>query len=232
MNNIVRIEEVKNAITSFRGVDVIPDFLVAQLYGVQTKEVNQAVKNNPDKFPEGFILEYSKEEKAELVKKFDQFHIKHSSAPIKAFTARGLYMLATILKSPVATNTTLAIVNTFAEVRELKRQLLEIHDSTSKEEKKKGMARIGDILANIIMPDMETTETQSTLEFNFVFGKLKHSVTRQRKNENADIILKEKVEFAKRLLHKGLPVEEVTELSGISENELNRLETLLNSKRQ
>ena len=99
MADIVKLEDVKNAIVPLRGVEVIPDFLVAHLYGVQTKEVNQAVKNNPYKFPEGFIMEYSKEEKSELVKKFDQFNIKHSSAKVKGFTEKGLYMLATILKS-------------------------------------------------------------------------------------------------------------------------------------
>ena len=178
MCNIIKIEDVKKVIMPLRGHNVIPDFLVAHLYGVQTKEVNQAVRNNPEKFPEGFILEYSKEEKAELVKNFDQFNIKHSSATIKAFTEKGLYMLATILKSPVATQTTLAIVNTFAEVRELKHHLLEVHDSDSQQDKQNGMKRIGDILADLIMPDLETTETQSTLEFNFVIGKLKPSVTR------------------------------------------------------
>jgi len=225
MSNIVKIEDVKRVIVPLRGIDVIPDFLVAHLYGVQTKEVNQAVKNNPDKFPEGFILEYSKEEKLELVKKFDRFNLKHSSAKVKAFTERGLYMLATILKSPVATQTTLAIINTFTEVRELKRTLIEIHDSTSNEEKKNGMTRIGNILADLIMPDLETTETQSTLEFNFVIGKLKHSVTRQRKNDTNDIILRQKLEFAKRLLSKGFPSEEIAELSGISENDIQILES-------
>ncbi len=227
MTDIVKLEDVKNVIVPLRGVEVIPDFLVAHLYGVQTKEVNQAVKNNPDKFPEGFIMEYSKEEKSELVKKFDQFNIKHSSAKVKGFTEKGLYMLATILRSPVATQTTLAIINTFAEVRELKRNLLEIHDSTSQEEKKKGMARIGDILADIIMPELETTETQSSLEFNFVIGKLKHSITRQRKNDNSEIILKEKVEFAKRLLSKGFNEEEVLELANITEEDIKALKKFL-----
>ncbi len=78
MTDIVKLADVKNVIVPLRGIDVIPDFLVAHLYGVQTKEVNQAVKNNPDKFPEGFIMEYSKEEKTELVKKFDRFNINHS----------------------------------------------------------------------------------------------------------------------------------------------------------
>ncbi len=78
MAEIIKIEDVRSMIVPLRGVDVIPDFLVAHLYGVQTKEVNQAVRNNPDKFPKGFIMEYTKEEKSELVKKFDRFNIKHS----------------------------------------------------------------------------------------------------------------------------------------------------------
>ena len=190
---------------------------------MQTKEINQAVKNNPDKFPVGFILEFSKDEKAELVKNFDQFNIKHTSATIKAFTEKGLYMLATILKSPIATQTTISIVNTFAEVRELKRKLIEVHDSISQAEKKSGMKRIGDILADLIMPELETTETQSSLEFNFVIGKLKHSITRQRKSDNSDLILREKIEFAKRLLSKGFQEKDVIELANITEADIEKL---------
>lgn len=133
-------------------------------------------------------------------------------------------MLATILKSPIATQTTLAIINTFAEVRELKHRLLEVHDADSQEEKKIGMKRIGDILADLIMPELETTETQSSLEFNFVIGKLKHSITRQRKNDSTDIILREKVEFAKRLLSKGFQEADVIELANITEADIKKLE--------
>ncbi len=192
---------------------------------MQTKEVNQAVKNNPDKFPQGFVYEHTKEEWSVLRSKILTLEPQtgkghHPKYLPKAFTEKGLYMLATILKSAVATQTTLAIVNTFAEVRELKHRLLEVHDASSQEEMRKGMARIGDILGDIIMPDMETTETQSSLEFNFVFGKLKHSVTRQRKNDNTDIILKVKVEFAKRLLLKGFQEEDVIELANITEEDI------------
>ncbi len=232
MTDIIKVEQVKNTLVSLRGEKVILASDVAKLYGVETKAINQAVKNNPDKFPAGFVYELTKDEWKILRSKIltlEPINGKghHPKYLPKAFTERGLYMLATILKSPIATQTTLAIVNTFAEVRELKRQLLEIHDSTSQEEKKKGMARIGDILADIIMPDMETTETQSSLEFNFVFGKLKHSVTRQRKNENVDIILREKVIFAKRLLSKGFQEKEVIELANITESDISKIKELL-----
>lgn len=224
-------ELVKKALMPLRGQAVMLASEVAKLYGVETKVVNQAVKNNPEKFPQGFVYELTKDEWSVLRSKILTLESPsgkghHPKYLPKAFTERGLYMLATILKSPIATQTTLAIVNTFAEVRELKHKLLEIHDTSSNEEKKKGMTRIGDILADLIMPDLETTETQSTLEFNFVIGKLKHSVTRQRKHDAEDILLKEKVEFAKRLLAKGFALEEIIELSGISEKDYKRLEEM------
>lgn len=232
MTDIVKVEQVKNSLVSLRGKDVILASDVAKLYGVETKAINQAVKNNPDKFPEGFVYELTKEEWTVLRSKILTLELMtgkghHPKYLPKAFTEKGLYMLATILKSPIATQTTLAIVNTFAEVRELKHRLLEVHDTESQQDKKIGMKRIGDILADLIMPDLETTETQSSLEFNFVIGKLKHSVTRQRKNDNADIILREKVIFAKRLLSKGFQEKEVLELANITENDIIKIKDLL-----
>ncbi len=232
MTDIVKVEQVKNTLVSLRGQDVILASDVAKLYGVETKAINQAVKNNPDKFPEGFVYELTKEEWTVLRSKILTLEPTtgkghHPKYLPKAFTKKGLYMLATILKSSIATQTTLAIVNTFAEVRELKHRLLEVHDAKSQQDKKIGMKRIGDILADLIMPDLETTETQSSLEFNFVIGKLKHTVTRQRKNDNADIILREKVIFAKRLLSKGFQEKEVLELANITESDIIKIKDLL-----
>ncbi len=232
MAAIIKVEQVKNTLVSLRGQDVILASDVAKLYGVETKAINQAVKNNPDKFPEGFVYELTKEEWTVLRSKILTLEPTtgkghHPKYLPKAFTEKGLYMLATILKSPIATQTTLAIVNTFAEVREMKHRLLEVHDTESQQDKKIGMKRIGDILADLIMPDLETTETQSSLEFNFVIGKLKHSVTRQRKNDNADIILREKVIFAKRLLSKGFQEKDVLELANITERDVIKIKDLL-----
>jgi hypothetical protein len=110
MDNMLKLSKVEDRIIRLRNQNVIIDSDVAALYGVETREVNQAVKNNPDKFPvgKGYIFELDMSEKTELVKNFDQFKLlKHSYAPPKAFTEKGLYMLATILKSEVATATTL-----------------------------------------------------------------------------------------------------------------------------
>ena len=126
---------------------------------METKAINQAVKNNPDKFPDGFVYELTKEEWTVLRSKIltlEPTHGKghHPKYLPKAFTEKGLYMLATILKSAVATETTLAIINTFAEVRELKHRLLEVHDTESLQDKKLGMKRIGEILADITEDDI------------------------------------------------------------------------------
>ena len=69
-----KIQFKEERIIVLRDVPVLLDSDVAFLYGVETKEVNQAVKNNPRKFPEGFIIETNHEEKSELVKNFDRFN--------------------------------------------------------------------------------------------------------------------------------------------------------------
>ena len=133
MNKIITINNVKDVIIPLRGEDVILAADVAKLYGVETKVINQAVKNNPDKFPEGFVLIPDNKELAHLRSKFSTTNISSKTRTVpKAFTERGLYMLATILKSPVATRTTLAIVNTFAQVREVRRQILAMHEMEEK----------------------------------------------------------------------------------------------------
>jgi len=102
--DILKFNSVEEKIITLRGIPVILDYDVAEIYGVGTKEINQAVKNNPEKFPEEFIMETDQNEKNELVKSFDRFSkLKHSTVSPKAFTEQGLYMLATILKSPKAT---------------------------------------------------------------------------------------------------------------------------------
>lgn len=102
----------------------------------------------------------------------------------KVFTERGLYMLATILKGEKARNVTFAIIETFAKVRELKRELLELHKETDKEKQKTKMQHFGEVLTDIVMPDLQTQETESSLEINFLIGKIKHMVKRVRKEDS------------------------------------------------
>ena len=100
---ILKFNSVEEKIITIRGISVILDSDVAELYGVETREINQALKNNPEKFPEGYLFILSKEEKNEVIKNFDNPKIKFSPSFSTAFTEKGLYMLATILKSHQAT---------------------------------------------------------------------------------------------------------------------------------
>ena len=118
------IEHIGSRVISIRNTPVIVDRDVADIYGVTTKEINQSIRNNPKKFPEGYVITLTKSEKTELVKNFDRFNaLKHSTVLPHAFTEKGLYMLATILKSDVATEATIAIIETFTKLRELARTI-------------------------------------------------------------------------------------------------------------
>ena len=185
MDNIIGYREVEEKVLNIRGQDVILDRDVAVLYGVETKEVNQAVKNNPDKFPDGYIIEVNRQEKAELVKIFDRFStLKHSSAFPSAFTEKGLYMLATILKSQRATDTTIAIVEAFAKMRELSRTIHQLPEIQESEQQQSLLQKSGEILAELLDDnDLEVTGDETTFEVNFAIMKVKHTVKRDKRNK-------------------------------------------------
>lgn len=91
---------VKSYIVEIRQHPVIVDADVAALYGVETKRVNEAVKNNPDKFPEDYMFVLTSDESKDLRSKISTTNLSAKSRLLpKAFTEKGLYMLATILKS-------------------------------------------------------------------------------------------------------------------------------------
>lgn len=183
--NLVETQDIETRLIVLRGQKVLIDRDVAELYGVETKRVNEAVKNNPDKFLDGYFFTLQGAEKQQLVENFDHFKtLKNSPVEPRAFTEKGLYMLATILKSERATAVTIAIIETFAKVRELKRELVELHKETDKTLQEKKMHHFGEVLTDIVMPDLETSETESSLEINFLIGKIKHTVKRVRKSDN------------------------------------------------
>lgn len=182
-----QIVNVESRLIALRGQQVIIDRDVAELYGVETRDINKAVRNNPDKFPEGYIIALDKDEKDELVENFHRFNpLKHSTVAPHAFTEKGLYMLATILKSPMATKTTIAIIETFAKVRSLKAELLALHKEKDKDRQSEGMHRFSQLLSEIVMPDLQTSDTETTLELDFFIGKLKHPVRRVRRNDGTE----------------------------------------------
>ena len=180
------LERIKSKIITIQGQQVILDSDIADLYEVETKRINEAVKNNPDKFPEGYIITLTDDEMRSLRSKISTLENsgrgKHAKYNAKCFGERGLYMLATILKSPVATETTLGIIETFAKVKELSRTIAELHKHN--EEKQKTMLqKSGEIISDIICSDLEATETETTIELNLAVLSLKHTVKRTNKKE-------------------------------------------------
>ena len=175
-------KDVMEKIIKVRGIDVLLDRDVAELYGVETKRVNEALKNNPEKFPEGYVLTLHDDETSKLVENFDRFDkMKHSGVNPHAFTERGLYMLATILKSKRATTTTLAIIDSFVKLREISRNIMALHEEQNQERQKSLVQRTGELMNDLLIEDGETTQTESTIELNLMAVKFKHTVKRTKK---------------------------------------------------
>ncbi len=72
------------------------------------------------------------------------------------------------------------------KVRSVKQELIDLHKENDKTKQSEKMNRLGELLSDIVMPDLETTETESVLELNFVIGKIKHTVKRIKSNLKDD----------------------------------------------
>ena len=182
MMSMVKIENLKELIIEIRGQGVLLDSDVAQIYGVETRDINKAVTNNPEKFPAGYIIELSKPEKNELVENFHRFDkLKHSTVNPKAFAEKGLYMLATILKSPQAIQATLSIIETFSKIRELSRSIKKLSMAQDKTDQKSLMQKSGELIAEIFDDDLQTSDTETSIELNFAVLKFKHIIKKKNK---------------------------------------------------
>jgi hypothetical protein len=189
--NVITFEDLENKLIHYQNELVLVDSDVAQLYSVETKDINKAVKNNPEKFPLGYIIELTQEEKTKLVENFHRFNkLKHSTVNPKIFTEKGLYMLATIIKSTAATQTTLKIIETFAKVKELSRNINNIMKIDNEDVQKELATKSNKILEEIIEinhdsldddEEGEIVETTTKFEFNLGFAKVSRSIKKIKK---------------------------------------------------
>lgn len=110
---------IENRIFTVRGHQIMVDRDLAELYNVDTRSLNQAVKRNIDRFPESFRFQISDEEKTELVANCDRFKttIKFSPSNPYVFTEQGVAMLSAVLKSPTAIHTSIRIIEAFVAMR-------------------------------------------------------------------------------------------------------------------
>ncbi len=109
---------IHSRILLLRDIPILIDRDIAELYGVETKALNQAVKRNRNRFPERYCFELTKQEKDELFTNCDRFNaLKHSSAMPHAFTEQGVAMLSAVLKSETAIQVSINIMDAFVAMR-------------------------------------------------------------------------------------------------------------------
>ena len=119
MDLIERGLKIDERIYSIRGRQVMIDRDLAELYGVETKALNQAVKRNIERFPPSFMFRLKQEEFMELVTICDRFEkLKHSSNMPHAFTEQGVAMLSSVLRSPTAVSVSIRIMESFVKLRQ------------------------------------------------------------------------------------------------------------------
>ena len=110
--------------------------------------------------------------------------LKHSSST-KAFTEKGLYMLATILKSPIATQTSIAIIESYARVKELNRNIQAIHNEPDNKKQKGIIQKTGELLSDLICDEADAVESESSVELNLMAIKFKHTVKKTKNDKKS-----------------------------------------------
>lgn len=188
-------ENIGPRLIMLRNKPVLLDRDVAKIYGVETKRINEVVKNNLDKFPSDYMFELNDKEFASLRSLLTTSNSGRGGtryAP-RAFTEKGLYMLATLLRSKQAVEATFGIIETYAQVRELQTTLTSLHNRKNPD---KGLiSRFSELLTDIVLPELRPDESETSIELNFFIGKLKHTVKRKRRDNGPDIVEEPKEEY-------------------------------------
>ncbi|MFO0701543.1 MAG: ORF6N domain-containing protein [Nitrospira sp.] len=114
-----RAKPLESLILTFRGHRVMIDADLADLYGVETRALNQAVKRNADRFPKDFMFQLTADEKSEVITICDHLRrLKFAHNVPFAFTEHGAIMVATVLNSPQAVSMSVFVVRAFVRLRE------------------------------------------------------------------------------------------------------------------
>lgn len=145
MNELIVQSEISSHILTLRSKQVMLDRDLAELYQVDTKRINEQVKRNIDRFPDDFMFQLTEKELENWKSQYatSNKEIMGLRKMPYAFTEEGIYMLATVLRSPVAAQTSIVIIRTFTKLREfskhynaLAKQLIEIDRKHDKQYKK------------------------------------------------------------------------------------------------
>jgi phage regulator Rha-like protein len=163
---------IQQKIFTIRGLKVMLDFELAQLYEVETRVLKQSIRRNNYRFPDDFMFELTKIEWAEVITNCDNLpeNIKYSPKPPFAFTEQGVAMLSSVLKSKKAVEINIAIMRAFVEIRnmlsyknELSQQLKELKQEleTRLGEQDSQIIEIYDVLDQLMeQKTIETTQQE------------------------------------------------------------------------
>lgn len=184
---LVTQDQVKSKIVKIRNNNLLLDSDVAELYGVETKAINQAVKRNSEKFPDGYIIQLDSSE-WHLLKSQNVTSINRGGK-VKlptAFAEKGLYMLATILKSPQAVKTTIAIIDTFAQFKEVTQAVYDLAETTDNSKKVKIFERSTDIVADLLDNELIVSQKETSFKLKLPFLEVTRKVTKVNNNTEVD----------------------------------------------
>lgn len=158
-NLILQNDDLRSKIHTFRGIQVMLDFDLARLYQVETKRLKQAIKRNPERFPNDFMFELNDQEIEEVVSQFvtPSKSFLGGSKPY-AFTEQGVTMLSSILNSQFAINMNIKIIRTFIQMRKLVANNATIFE------------RLGNVEQKLISKDIKDSETDK--KFDILFNAL------------------------------------------------------------
>ena len=188
----MNLDDVNTKIITIRNQSVILDSDVAQLYGVQTMRINEAVRNNPKKFPKGYVIDLKNSEFRVVRSKIsiansEQSDNQRASENLKrlektrvlpkAFTEKGLYMLATILKSDRAIEATIAIVEAFTKLRQLSNNIAYLNSVEPEVIEPEVIERTGGLLNDLLLSAFPQGTTKTSAELNLGILKIKREIT-------------------------------------------------------
>ena len=119
-DSLIPSEKIDRAILIIRGIKVMIDSDLAEIYGVKTSRLNEQVKRNLERFPKDFMFQLTDEEKQEVIANCDHLQkLKFSRTNAYAFTEHGALMLASVLNTPTAIKMSVLVIRAFVKLREL-----------------------------------------------------------------------------------------------------------------
>jgi len=191
--SIVKFETLESKLIKLRNSLVLLDKDVALLYEIEPKKLRQQLKRNLDKFPKDYAYQVLDEELDLMVSQnVTPSKKQYGGTNPWVFTEKGLYMVATILKSKNALNATFTIIETFAKVKELSRNINNIMKTTDENTQKELAEKSNKILEEVIdieddiledEEDGEVIEITTKFEFNLGFAKVSQSIKKIKKQK-------------------------------------------------